>query len=401
MSRLYVSGTGIVLFLIPAGVYLLTKEKDPAYAALLLFLPVAQFPSFHVLKEQSSLRTLSLIIVTFSSLLHSVSWIAYSLLVGIDSRRYLSITPHPRVAAFTDRLYKFDFFWTSILLMFALYLTVLILSREDTELFKEWLSRLPSKISTWLSPKINKWNLGVRRSIKDHPIFSTFLIFSIFLHVTYSLGFSLALHDKREGGFYVSPVPLTREVGILRLASEDGEIPDNTNLYRNLHEAIKSRNHAATSAIRIVVEGAVTAKDSGKGEGLRRTYSTGGVEDAIKDLGSKLGLDGNSRVEWVFKTMSEREGEVVSIPSSTIEGGGDINPELSVTTIVYKNPHDAELIDYINFIVYTMVTTGYGDLIPVSAFSKMTCAFANIFELFFTMIFFAVFLSFVGPWGEK
>jgi hypothetical protein len=54
-----------------------------------------------------------------------------------------------------------------------------------------------------------------------------------------------------------------------------------------------------------------------------------------------------------------------------------------------------ELLDYIYFTIYTITTTGYGDIVPVSAFAKFTTSLANLFEVMFTVIFFNVLVSFL------
>ena len=54
---------------------------------------------------------------------------------------------------------------------------------------------------------------------------------------------------------------------------------------------------------------------------------------------------------------------------------------------------EPDLLDYIYFSVYTITTTGYGDIIPVSGYAKFLVTLENIFELFFIVIFFNALLS--------
>lgn len=49
--------------------------------------------------------------------------------------------------------------------------------------------------------------------------------------------------------------------------------------------------------------------------------------------------------------------------------------------------------DYMYFTIYTITTTGYGDIVPVSAFAKLICSVANLIEILFLVIFFNVLLA--------
>jgi len=53
--------------------------------------------------------------------------------------------------------------------------------------------------------------------------------------------------------------------------------------------------------------------------------------------------------------------------------------------------HDRlDLLDYIYFTVYTITTTGYGDIIPLSSFARFVVSIANLYELFFVAIIFNI-----------
>jgi hypothetical protein len=52
-----------------------------------------------------------------------------------------------------------------------------------------------------------------------------------------------------------------------------------------------------------------------------------------------------------------------------------------------------DLMDYIYFANYTITTTGYGDIMPTTPYSKFLCSLANIFEVFFLVVFFNTLLS--------
>jgi len=52
-----------------------------------------------------------------------------------------------------------------------------------------------------------------------------------------------------------------------------------------------------------------------------------------------------------------------------------------------------ELLDYLYFTVYTITTTGYGDIQPKDGFAKFVTSLANLYELFYIVIFFNVLIS--------
>jgi outer membrane protein OmpA-like peptidoglycan-associated protein len=58
-----------------------------------------------------------------------------------------------------------------------------------------------------------------------------------------------------------------------------------------------------------------------------------------------------------------------------------------------EKPHPLNLMDYIYFANYTITTTGYGDIIPNTAYTKFICSFANICEVFFLVVLFNTLLS--------
>jgi hypothetical protein len=82
---------------------------------------------------------------------------------------------------------------------------------------------------------------------------------------------------------------------------------------------------------------------------------------------------------------------------------GDREPRLSVEVDVLPSPERVapeggrafELLDYIYFTFYTITTTGFGDIIPVSPFTKFVATIADLFEVVFIVIFFNVLVSFL------
>ena len=67
---------------------------------------------------------------------------------------------------------------------------------------------------------------------------------------------------------------------------------------------------------------------------------------------------------------------------------GEVRPR-SDERIVGARP----LMDYFYFMIYTITTTGYGDLIPVSPRAKFIVSLGNIVEVFFIVVFFNVLMN--------
>lgn len=57
------------------------------------------------------------------------------------------------------------------------------------------------------------------------------------------------------------------------------------------------------------------------------------------------------------------------------------------------------LLDYTYFGIYTITTTGYGDIVPVTAFAKFVPMVANFFHVFMIVVFFNVLISFLLSQG--
>ncbi|MBC8031141.1 MAG: hypothetical protein H7Z16_13585 [Pyrinomonadaceae bacterium] len=55
-----------------------------------------------------------------------------------------------------------------------------------------------------------------------------------------------------------------------------------------------------------------------------------------------------------------------------------------------------ELIDYMYFSIYTITTTGYGDIMPTTSYAKFVTSLANICEVLFLVVFFNALISIKG-----
>ena len=91
-------------------------------------------------------------------------------------------------------------------------------------------------------------------------------------------------------------------------------------------------------------------------------------------------------------TPTAQEGGVVKVT---------VTP-LPITTsdsqLPYQGVRKMALLDYLYFMIYTITTTGYGDILPASTYAKFVASLANILEVFFVVIFFNVLLSSSRYW---
>jgi flagellar motor protein MotB len=67
---------------------------------------------------------------------------------------------------------------------------------------------------------------------------------------------------------------------------------------------------------------------------------------------------------------------------------------------VDSKPKQLRLMDYVYFSIYTITTTGYGDIVPNTAYAKFITSVANIFEVIFLVVFFNAILSLKGSRGD-
>jgi len=85
------------------------------------------------------------------------------------------------------------------------------------------------------------------------------------------------------------------------------------------------------------------------------------------------------RIEWALRAISNDD----QFASRNFLDGK--NHKLSVE-IQLERERKFELLDYAYFMVYTITTTGYGDLMPTSPRAKFITCLANIFELLFIVV---------------
>ncbi len=101
--------------------------------------------------------------------------------------------------------------------------------------------------------------------------------------------------------------------------------------------------------------------------------------DSIKETPAPVP---NAEVE---KDIAERQGQALGEISSFRKEYDRQN-----------KPKPLKLMDYMYFSIYTITTTGYGDIVPTTAYAKFVTSVANIFEVIFLVVFFNAILSLKG-----
>lgn len=117
------------------------------------------------------------------------------------------------------------------------------------------------------------------------------------------------------------------------------------------------------------------------------------------------------RIDWMYLPLSNTDHSppdshrirMPNEPLTRLLGRYEPSPKSSVDILVSALPLDPpcanalvpralSLLDFLYFTIYTITTTGYGDIVPISPFAKLVSSLANLYELFFLVIFFNVLL---------
>lgn len=84
-----------------------------------------------------------------------------------------------------------------------------------------------------------------------------------------------------------------------------------------------------------------------------------------------------------------------------VRSSSDILNEIYVHLRYADESADLDFLEYFYFMIYTITTTGYGDIIPVTHFAKGITILANCIELFFIVVFFNALLASQRPAGRR
>lgn len=104
---------------------------------------------------------------------------------------------------------------------------------------------------------------------------------------------------------------------------------------------------------------------------------------------------GGRNIEWLVVPLSESTDET-SERRRSVEVSVQPLPSVLEPSSLMRSGVQFQLqplIMYVYFAMYTVTTTGYGDIKPSTSYSMFICTLANIYEIFFLVIFFNVLLS--------
>jgi hypothetical protein len=296
------------------------------------------------------------------------------------------------------------------------------------------------------------WNPDyLRTGVTAEPFLALLFFLSVFLGVSYLCGLGLAFHDKSyppsAPALYMSnlypfpiptPIPASSttptstptptseefEFGFVqgfasmplsnaakpsyfyekgrRDAKKDKELGDNwhnesQNNGHKLSEAAKRIKELTEKheRIQIVVMGySDNANLSGNSYQSNYELAEARAQNTKQKILEKLSENSNDKewrnIEWSCLSLSNELPESKTRVKVRLEKALE---DSSSMLLKGQHPNPLNLMDYVYFANYTITTTGYGDIIPTTAYAKFICSFANIIEVFFLVVFFNVLLS--------
>ncbi|HKI06076.1 MAG TPA: ion channel [Thermoanaerobaculia bacterium] len=290
-----------------------------------------------------------------------------------------------------------------------------------------------------------------RTLLRDQPFLVVCFFLTIFTFITVFLSFSLALHDQDLRLNHAKLALYAEDIGPTKANDGDHPYDKQRQAEENYHtggeeqgtESFKIlfapgsaaveveegspdtfnanndvtpiENRRADNAINLDALADEIIKQSERGH-VRVVLA--GYSDDLPVSGSygsnfELSLARISQVMVYLISRLERKDtqrkwsrsiEWLTLPSASEQGHFDgrkrsREERLAVEALLLRSDgdhgKDLSLLDYIYFGVYTITTTGYGDIIPISAYAKFITTIANFFEVFLMVVFFNVLLSFL------
>ena len=136
---------------------------------------------------------------------------------------------------------------------------------------------------------------------------------------------------------------------------------------------------------------------------LKDLFEGTGRADLDKWASANLQTEAKSRrvsenIDWNVRSAAD---EAISLQMGTASPSATPSVEVTVedipnhltARIIAEDVEQPALLDYVYFAIYTITTTGYGDIMPVSDVAKFLVSVTNILEVFFLVIFFNVIVS--------
>jgi hypothetical protein len=99
-------------------------------------------------------------------------------------------------------------------------------------------------------------------------------------------------------------------------------------------------------------------------------------DQQLQQILQQTDLDDSQKATFIDRNKRIVIANVVTIPGE-------------VTSLQMKGmwPKSMKLMDYMYFSIYTITTTGYGDIIPTTGYAKFVVSLANVCEVLFLVVF--------------
>jgi len=417
---------GLITFFALACWYYSRKSVDYEwiYVAVILALPLLQVPVvILMLKRNSDFGRNGVLVLVPSLGLEVALWWAFNLRNG-----FKEVLPY---TAF------FGLGWSLVLGAIVFYVTGLIMGFMDGK------------------------GKELRTVLRDHPFLVVCFFLTVFTFIALFLSLSLALHDQdlrlnhEAFGLFAKDlkasaqsvvkendkapnVPFTllfrqgsAAVEFIEPAElqfpdqeDDHEPPAAPEDRRKIHNA-KQLNKLIDAILQATQKDRVRVVLAGHSDDLpmdsrNASYksnfelSEARIHHVIVSLLDQLGQspqrEWKRNLEWLALPCANEQSFLRQSPGSP--GGRNAGDGLSVEVLLLPaegdrfsstnqpDGRDLDLLDYLYFGIYTITTTGYGDIIPVSPYAKFITTVANFFEVFLMVVFFNVLLSFLREGGD-
>ncbi|MEO6191681.1 MAG: ion channel [Thermoanaerobaculia bacterium] len=403
----------IVMFAINLSTYFGADPKidpsklDKVLATLLLVLPILQIAVLLCLRS-SLLRGVLAAIMLFSLISYHPAWWLYS-------------TGHYR-----------SNYWA----IFTLAAAVLVV----LSLWVTWLMmRAPLEAAE--GDQAEESLEAFRKEISQHSFQIVCFFLSLFLSVTFAMGFAFALHDKyertKEGwALCVTPPPGVTATADGHQAAKNGAMsgampppllmrfePGKAEVQaKEVSEAnqddkgdimmaknndsidkINQRINAESTEegrLRIILAGHTDSSDLASSKRYKSNYelSDARARCVYLYLTKRFGL--KNVAEWTVIPLADENsfwGANLKKPEDRrsvevwIEANGTSSIKLGKPEVSCSR--NASLNDYMYFTLYTITTTGHGDIRPVCSETKFMTSICSLFEVFFLIIFFNVLIA--------
>lgn len=258
-------------------------------------------------------------------------------------------------------------------------------------------------------------------------------VLALFMHVTYSCTFALALHDRSvRDALHPSRKQWVKEVALgfregtttideaLEISDQLPTWPDDdTARRRSLEPHIAkmmkkervARGYAAVRKEEIYQELAanisswrdVTETLTSDVNAIWRVAVVGHSSDHVKVLEKTTEWNNyefsENRANYVYHKLRDAMRKAHVRSDWSLAAVANVDPDmgnipfikgrdkkLSARVFVEKQAGSLSLLDYLYFMTYTITTTGYGDLIPTTPFAKFITCVANLFEILFIVV---------------